>query len=404
MIYPSVPENEARRLSSLYEFNILDTLSEHDYEDITAMAAAICKTPIALITLVDRDRQWFKSNRGLNVTETKRDYAFCAHAINSPKEPFIVEDSTKDERFKDNPLVTGEPHVIFYTGVPLVTSLGDSIGTLCVIDNTPRKLSDEQLAALKVLSNHVMSLLQLRKTNTEMQKIQDELIKRNEELEQFASVLSHDIKAPLSGILLSSDLLSTQLEQDQSSRGSKLALNIKNAANTIVSLVNGILEYYKTNNTDSNRQTIILPDFFEMLIPMLDSGKELSITYSQERTGIFFNQTLLQQIFLNLLGNSIRYNNNKVVEVKIDFWEDIQNYFFSVKDNGIGIALEDQEKIFTLFTSLKQKKRYSASGYGIGLATIKRILEKNGGDIKVFSENGRGATFTFSLRKNYGEI
>ena len=155
---PPLPANESLRLEALREYNILDSLSEKDYEDITLLAATICKTPISLITFIDKDRQWFKSHYGVSVSETKREYAFCAHALNSPHEALIVEDARKDKRFAVNPLVTGDPYVVFYTGMPLVTPGGYALGTLCVVDHQPRKLAGEQLSALEIRQGKLQAI------------------------------------------------------------------------------------------------------------------------------------------------------------------------------------------------------------------------------------------------------
>ena len=145
MKLPEEPLNEEARIRELLSLNILDSEADANLDMITELASSVCGTPIALISLIDSDRQWFKSRVGLGATETPRDYAFCAHAINQPDEVFLVKDSTQDERFVDNPLVTGEPHVIFYCGVPIVTEAGNAIGTVCAIDNQPRELNEFQI-------------------------------------------------------------------------------------------------------------------------------------------------------------------------------------------------------------------------------------------------------------------
>jgi serine phosphatase RsbU (regulator of sigma subunit)/ABC-type transporter Mla MlaB component len=164
-----LPPDEDARLSALEAFDILDTLPEPAFDDITRIASQICDTPIALVSLVDHQRQWFKSRFGIDATETPRHLAFCAHAILEPDDLFVVEDATTDSRFSDNPLVASEPHVRFYAGAPLVTSRGHVLGTLCVIDKTPRKLNPEQQESLRALSRQVIAQLELRMTIKELE-------------------------------------------------------------------------------------------------------------------------------------------------------------------------------------------------------------------------------------------
>ncbi len=165
---PQVPYNENERLKELDSYNIIGEMENFDYDFLTQMASQICGTKISLISLITDEKQWFLSHHGLKVRETDKEFAFCAHAINKPEELFVVEDSRKDERFHDNPLVTGDPEVIFYAGVPLVNENGFPLGTLCVIDNNPKVLNEQQIQSLKMLSKQVLNLLELRRKTKEL--------------------------------------------------------------------------------------------------------------------------------------------------------------------------------------------------------------------------------------------
>jgi diguanylate cyclase (GGDEF)-like protein len=157
-----LPANERERLEALLRYEILDTDSEPQFDDLTLLASHICQTPIALVSLVDKDRQWFKAKVGLSVAQTSRDFSFCAHAILQPN-LFIVRDATEDERFADNPLVTGEPRIRFYAGMPLFSSEDhQALGTLCVIDRVPRELNATQKESIEALARQVQALFELR--------------------------------------------------------------------------------------------------------------------------------------------------------------------------------------------------------------------------------------------------
>src|ERR1043166_9553984 len=164
-----IPRNDKQRLHVLWPYDVLDTMPEEVFDDLAELAARICEAPIALITLVDEDRQWFKSKVGVTLTETSRDISFCGHAI-AQSDLFIVPDATQDERFASNPLVTSDPQIRFYAGAPLISPDGHALGTLCVIDKVPRQLRPDQQQALRVLARHVMTQLELRRRSRELDR------------------------------------------------------------------------------------------------------------------------------------------------------------------------------------------------------------------------------------------
>jgi GAF domain-containing protein len=157
--------SDKRRVKILREFAVLDSAPESQFDDLAAMAAQICETPIALISLVDADRQWFKARVGLDVRETPRTQSFCAHALKDPQDVMVVPDAAQDERFSSNPLVTGKPNIRFYAGAPLVTQENTTLGTICVIDRVPRELTVAQQWALKALASQVVKKLENRLQN-----------------------------------------------------------------------------------------------------------------------------------------------------------------------------------------------------------------------------------------------
>ena len=165
-----LPDNESERIVALQQCKILDTLPERAFDDICQIAAYICQAPIALVSLIDEHRQWFKARVGLEVPETHRNLAFCAHAL-LQDDIFIVPDALEDERFADNPLAIGQPFVRFYAGMPLITSEGYSLGTLCVIDHVPRQLTPEQINALKALARQVVDQIEMRRDMGEIERL-----------------------------------------------------------------------------------------------------------------------------------------------------------------------------------------------------------------------------------------
>ncbi len=391
--------NEQERLKALEDYAILDTLSEIEYDNITSLAAQICQTKISLISLIDNKRQWFKSKVGISVSETPKEYAFCAHAINSPKEIFIVEDARKDIRFHDNPMVTGQPNIVFYAGIPLETEDGFALGTLCVLDDKPHDLTESQLDALRVLSNHTLALLALRKKKKELEQSLLQLQEKNAKLENFAMIAAHDIKSPIRNILS----LSTFLLEDHSAQldteGIFLAENIKKASIKLNDLINALLQYAKSDKAISdNPSAIHLTDFCNELKAMLIGYENFELIFNLELETIYTNLTALTQILLNLISNAAKYNFKPHIKIEISITVKENEILVSVKDNGEGIDPAHQEKIFDMFKILTNKDRFGKKGNGIGLAIVKEKIELLGGKIWLESTPKIGTTFYFTLK------
>jgi GAF domain-containing protein len=182
-------QNEKKRLNVLWQYEVLDTVPEEMFDDLTELAARICEAPIALISLVDEKRQWFKSKVGTALNETSRDISFCSHAIRQSG-LFIVPDATQDARFAQSPLVTSDPKIRFYAGAPLITPDGYALGTLCVLDRVPRELRVDQKQALTILARHVVSQLELRRRSRELADVRNENVKSRAEIDKLRSELA----------------------------------------------------------------------------------------------------------------------------------------------------------------------------------------------------------------------
>lgn len=396
----AIPANEAERLQALREYSILDSLPEKDFEDITRTASEICQTPISLITLIDADRQWFKSKVGIDHTGSSRDQAFCAHAINAPDEILNIKDSRLDQRFFDNPFVTGDPNAVFYAGVPLVNADGFALGTLCVIDQVPRELDTSQLNLLRALSNQVVKLFELRKANQRLAAHEQEMQERNKDLEQFGYMISHDIKSPLRNIISLTTILQKSLAGKADAYETEVIDHLVNTSLRLKSLIDGIIAYYLDVNIDvQNKQHIQLDALFTELITLLDPRQECVITHHAEINTVVANEVALKQILINLITNGIKYNDKEVVKIDIHIIDKPDQYEWIVRDNGSGIEKEHFNEIFKSFKTLGRKDRFNNSGTGIGLSTVKKLVEKTGGTIRVESEPGIGCTFTFTIKK-----
>ena len=400
MIAPNNHINEAERLRELDSYNVLDSLPESDYDDLTKLAAEICGTPIALISLVDKDRQWFKSRYGLDAPETPRELAFCAHAINDAENTLLVNDARKDERFYDNPLVTGDPNVIFYAGIPLKSEAGLPLGTLCVIDNKPNDLNKGQKESLRILSKQVMNLLILRKKNYELNKVIDELENRNQDLEQFAHVAAHDIKSPISNISNLAGMFLASYKSQLNDDGLGLIELIIKSSDQLYKFLERLMDYSANIDTVVEEKNYIsLKNFSEKVSNFYSSDQNLELNFNSEIKNLNINVIVVGQILTNLIGNAIKYNDKPKAKVDVNIDENEEYYIFSVQDNGPGIEKQYQDKIFDVFVKLNKTDRFGKEGTGLGLAIVSKMVAKLGGSISIESELGNGSIFSFTILK-----
>lgn len=399
MIKPPFPSDEKQRVAAVRSYHLLDTLPEKDFDNITALTASICDTPIALVTLLDSDRNFLKSHYGLSFNDTPRDTSFCGHAILEETDIFVVEDARKDPRFENNPLTTNMD-AIFYAGARLVNSEGYSLGTLCVFDTKPRTITKKQRNALSALAYQVVNLFEARKHNRMLMAAQEELRERNEELKNFAGIVSHDMKMPLANMIITSDMLQAKYGDLLDAQAKKYLDYIKQSSFTLSEYISGMLEHYETDRTASHVEEIFdSQDLLEEIIELLNINIDCEINLPDENIEMQANKAALEQIFINLIGNSIKYNDKEKIKIDIDCHEKDDVYHFSISDNGMGIPKEELSNIFELFGTIGVLDRNGVKGNGIGLSTVKKLITKLEGEIEVSSTLGVGTTFEFYIKK-----
>ena len=411
MIVAPCAANEQERLEALRRYGVLDTAAEADFDAITSLLSAICETPIALVSLVDRDRQWFKSSVGLDASETPRDLAFCAHAI-LQDEVMIVPDATQDSRFADNPLVLEEPKIRFYAGAPLVTPGNLAIGTLCAIDIKPRKLSASQLQAIKTLSRHVVTLLELRLKLQETQQLNQQLqasrialekmtIQRN----QLFANINHEMRTPLSAIMGFTRRLQKRIQNEQvpSYVPEGLAM-IANAAESLGTLVDDVLDISKVDAgkmqiepTRFNPVELLQRVVATVSIKAEERNIPLLMDVADGVPGTLVGDAKkISQILLNLLSNAVKFTpSGKQVRIHCEY-ENAQ-LIFVVQDEGVGIPKEDLARIFQPFVQSSNQSQSEVKGTGLGLAIVKAMVELMHGKISVSSTVNVGTAFTIKL-------
>ncbi|RLJ62635.1 GAF domain-containing protein [Lacinutrix venerupis] len=399
MIEPLTPKNEYERQKAVESYSILDTLPEESYDNITEIVSYITKAPISLITLLDNDRNYIKSNCGFPISESPRNISFCGHAINQKEKIMVVEDAREDERFINNPLVE-EHKAIFYAGVPLINPQGYKLGTLCVYDHEPRQLNKTQKKALISMSKHVVNLFEQRLQNKALEDIKKRLEKRNQELNKFASIVSHDLKSPITNIIALTELLEDE-NKGKLNDESKTYLNyLKSSSTALKDYIDGLLIYYKNDDLlELNKETTTFNDLITKATKIAIPERDVILKSTQSDKEIIVNKSVILQIFVNLLTNAVKYGDKNPTEIFVEFSESEKYYNFSVKDNGKGMPNNQLTSIFDLFTTLKVKDKHGNLGTGIGLASVKKLVEHQGGSISVNSTEGLGSIFSFTIEK-----
>ena len=426
-------DNETERIKALHRYNILDTPPDGSFDRITAMASRLLKIPIAIVSLVDTDRIWFKSSHGTDVQEIDREPGLCASAIVS-KEVYVIIDASFDVRCLTNPLVAGDFGLRFYAGVPLTTYDGYNLGTLCVIDLQPRSILPEELELLKDLAAVVMDEIELRlaarnvvKLNTALQleikerkRAESIAVAANMAKSEFLGLMSHELRTPLSNIIGCSQVIQLQCDDSLSPKQQKYLDIIKCSSEHLLALINDILEMSKIEVgkmtfNQSSFDLYCLLDNLEQMFQLKAQSKRLQLRFLRTQDVPQYVQTdmgKLCQILINLLENALKFTESGSVTlriqvvsglgVEVDRFEQLGaenerlKIQFEVEDTGPGIAPEEIDSLFEAFsqTSVGQK---SQEGTGLGLAISRSFVQLLGGDITVNSMLGSGASFKFEI-------
>ena len=384
-------ENEKERLASLRSYQILDTDPTPNFDRQTALLKKLLDVEFALVSLVDEKRQWFKSACGIDVRETPRQEAFCAHAI-LEKSVLVVLDALKDGRFKNNPLVRTEPHIRFYAGYPLINSEGHVLGTLCAIGTKSRdSFEDDHFEVLETLAKIVMDELELHRHAIELKKMV-------EQRSLYVAQMSHEIRTPLNGVLGMASLLGEELTK----REQVEKLNVlENSAKILTSMVNNILDFSKieAGEVELDCAPLNLIDLVKSSCSVLemsarDKGIEISLEASQQLpNSVLLDEVKVRQILLNLLSNAIKFTETGMVSVLLEYKRENSLAQLIVKDTGIGIEKEKLKRIFELFAQAGADIVRKYGGTGLGLHIVKEFVDALGGTIDVRSELGTGSEF-----------
>jgi signal transduction histidine kinase len=407
----SLPDNERQRLAALHRYGILDTPPEDAFDELARLASMICATPIALITLVDETRQWFKARVGVSVRELSREIAVCAHTILG-NDLLIIPDALEDPRFADNPLVVNTK-LRFYAGVPLTTADGVNLGTLCVMDHQPRTLDDAQKSALRALARQAVGQLELRKQISErasaeeaLRKTEDRIATILDEVEQmkkeFVASVSHELRTPLTSIRGSLGLLASGMVGELNEEATRVVGVAERNSIRLMTLINDLLDFEKLDNgkVQMNIRPIALRPVVEQAVDAVRSVAahdrirvELNVTDAM----IFGDGSRLAQVIVNLLTNAVKYSHRGgVVTVTVQpasSWVEVR-----VRDRGVGIPAQAQKKLFQHFSQIDASDSRAKPGTGLGLAICTAIIEQHGGEIGVESVVGEGSTFWFRVR------
>lgn len=392
--------NESLRRNLLKDYNIAPSTSHKNYDQITFLAATICNTSVAYIAIIGIQKFWFKSPYGIEMSEIEKKNSFSKQVILSKKDFFSINYSEDPLFFEGYSKEKNGCIYKFYAGVPLINPDGFPIGVLSILDKEEKQLEEYQIKAFKAIGNQCMNLFEFRKQSNKFQQIQDKLKQKYQDLEKFASLVSHDLKSPLANIISLTELLKEENENKLDKNTLQYLDYLVESSYSLRNYVDGILSFYRSDHIlEKDNENVDLNKLLKGIAKLYNVADNIEITYPENVSLRDVNKAALTQIFLNLISNALKYNHKPERKIWINFHETPDFYYFEVKDNGDGFPEDKFAKIFDLFTTLDTNDREGNPGSGIGLATVKKMVESMGGSISVNSVPGKGSTFQFTIKR-----
>lgn len=386
-------------LKELYNKSHVDTERiEKDIEAIVNLSATLCNTSASRMHIFDTKAYYIDNSENWSNKLSESHSPFCNYVIEKAgNNLFIVEDAKEDIRF--NELDEVKNNIIrFYAGIRIKCPEGNTIGTLYVSDDQPKVLNDRQKSGLKLLCRQITHRLEEHKNTVKLQRLKNELQNKNEQLRNFAGVVSHDMKMPLANMILTCDLLRSKYKEIIDDEGNNYLHRMKQSSLMLSEYITNILQHYESDQVAAMAsEEFYLHDLLENTVDLLNIQEECDINFPENNFKITGNQVALGQIFMNLLTNSLKYNDKKKIIIDIDCKQDNDYFHFSFRDNGMGIPREQLPKIFHLFQTFGQIDRNGNVGNGIGLSTVRKLIMSLGGDIEVESQLGKSTTFYFYI-------
>ncbi len=371
------------RSRSLANLGILDSDPEPEFDDLVRLASTICGAPIALVSLLDRDRQWFKARVGLAATQTPINQSFCAYAIDTPDRIMIVEDATADERFRENPLVTEAPNIRAYAGMPVLDALGTPLGTVCVIDTTPREFSDAEREALRVIARQIGTQLELRVRVRQLEQLGRSLTASNEQLDQFAHIISHDLMSPIRQQTILAQMLTAKLPAGAPEAIREYSEHIRLAGRRAIDLIADLDAYVEAARQGrSVVHEVQLRSVIDKAVAATDWPSTTTVTTGGDLDEtVEVNRAALYHILLNLLSNAAKFADPAAGQVRVVVTPGFDTVAIEVGDNGAGMSDRDMGSVFELFR--RGANADGKPGRGMGLSIARRLALELCGELTV---------------------